>query len=193
VESRGLAMHYRSIAITLFALVLSAPQIKADVTVYGQVFGESGVLEWAFVRWYGTSVCDTTCPFGNWMLLNLPADDSVKLEAWHQGYKRQTCWARPGTCDFTLEKLPDGVTEQRGDFNLDGRITASDIVGAVGQVFRGLPGSLWPEAADFNCDDRITAADLIGMVNYVFKAGPAASCGGLSRELSPHSAAPAGC
>jgi hypothetical protein len=186
-------MSHRIIAVALVAALACVPRASAEVTVYGQVFGESGALEWAFVRWYGNPVCDTTCPFGNWMLMNLPTDDSVRLEAWHQGYRSRTCWARPGTCDFTLEKLPLGQTEQRGDFNLNGAITAADIVAVVGQVFRGLPGSLWPAAADFNCDDQVTAADIIGIINHVFKAGPAATCGDPARERTSHSAAPAGC
>jgi len=186
-------MDSRKVAVALLTLLLAAPRAQSEVTVYGQVKGESVVLEWAFVRWCGTPYCDTTCAFGNWMLMNLPANDSVRLEAWHLGYRSQTCWAVPGTCDFDLEKLPDGVAEQRGDFNLNGIITAADIVSLIGQVFRGLPGALWPQAADFNCDEQVTAADIIGLVNYVFKAGPAAACDGPGLPFRIPVSQPAGC
>jgi hypothetical protein len=183
----------RSILLMLVFILMAAAPAGAQVTVYGQVFGDSGVLEWAFVRWYGTAVCDTTCPYGNWMLMNLPAQDSVKLEAWHPGYFSQTCWSHPGTCDFTLQKLPEGQVEQVGDFNLNGRITAADIVAMVGMVFRAMPGPLWASAADFNCDGDVTAADIVGQVNYVFKAGPPAPCGGPAGARIVRPASPAGC
>jgi hypothetical protein len=186
-------MCFKPIAVALLSVLLAAPVAQSEVTVYGQVKGESVVLEWAFVRWCGTNFCDTTCAYGNWMLMNLPADDSVRLEAWHQGYRSRTCWAKPGTCDFDLEKLPDGTAEQRGDFNLNGAVTAADIVSLISQVFRGLPGPLWPQAADFNCDEQVTAADIIGLVNYVFKAGPAATCGGSGGPLTAPIRPPDGC
>lgn len=180
--------------LSAFALAFLLPAAAgAQVTVYGQVFGQGDVLQWALVRWYGNAICDTTCPFGNWMLMNLPAEDSVRLEAWHPGYRSQTCWSRPGTCDFTLERLPEGQLEQVGDFNLNGAVTAADIVAMVGLVFRGLPGPLWPPAADFTCDLEVTAADIVALVNYIFKAGPPASCGAPARGLTQPSAAPAGC
>ena len=182
------------VTLAAFATVALFPLTAgAQVTVYGQVFGDSGVLEWAFVRWYGTAICDTTCPFGNWMLMNLPAHDSVKLEAWHEGYFSQTCWARPGTCDFNLEKLPDGQVEQVGDFNLNGVITGADIVAMVGMVFRGMPGPLWPPAADFTCDGQVTAADIVGQVSFVFKAGPPAACSVAAETRPVRSGSPAGC
>jgi hypothetical protein len=186
-------MKSRIIAVTLVALSLLASPAAAQVTVYGQVFGDSGVLEWAFVRWYGTAICDTTCPFGNWMLMNLPAQDSVKLEVWHAGYYSQTCWTRPGTCDFNLVKLPAGQVEQVGDFNLNGAITAADIVAMVGMVFRRMPGPLWPPAADFTCDGQVTAADIVGQVNFVFKAGQPAACNSPAGARTTYSGSPAGC
>lgn len=183
----------RLLLVATLALVILPVVTQAQVTTYGRVYGTDGVLEWALVRWVGTAYCDTTCPFGNWMLQDLPADDSVMLEAWHQGYYRQTQWVKPGGTSFWLEALPAGVTEQRGDCNLDGNITAADIVVIVGQVFRALPGPLWPDAADYNCDGSVNAADIISVVNYVFRKGDPSSCPGLTRPLFPYSASPSGC
>ena len=181
----------RTAIFALLALVAwSGAPANAQLTTYGLVYGEAGVLEWALVRWVGTYYCDTTCAFGNWMLMDLPATDSVRLECWRQGYYSQTEWTGPGTCDFYLVKRPPGEIEQRGDFNLNGEITAADIIGIIGHVFRGLPGSLWPPAADFNCDSQVTAADIVGVVNYVFRAGPASPCLG---PALPYHGSPAGC
>lgn len=60
-----------------------------------------------------------------------------------------------------------------GDVNMDGTITASDIIYFVNHVFKGGPAPLpVPEAGDVNCDQALTSADVIYLVNYVFKGGP---------------------
>jgi hypothetical protein len=183
----------KNILLVAIALCAFVGTSQAEVSVYGRVYDQEGVLGWSIIRVVGLGICDTACPFGNWYLDNLPVQDSVQLEVWHQGYLRQTCWAKPGPCNFWLDKLPVGQIEQRGDFNLNGQITAADIVGMVSHVFQGQPGAMWPDAADFNCSGEITVSDIISAIGHVFRAGAAASCGGLSRPLFPYDASPAGC
>jgi hypothetical protein len=183
----------KNVLFVLIALCALVSTAHAQLSVYGRVYDEDGVLGWSIVRCVGIGISDTACPFGNWYLNELPVQDSVQLEVWHQGYIRQTCWAKPGACNFWLEKLPAEQVEQRGDFNLNGEVTAADIIGMVSQVFQGQPGALWPEAADFNCNGEITAADIIGAINHVFRAGAASTCGGLIRPLFPYDVTPAGC
>ena len=60
----------------------------------------------------------------------------------------------------------------QGDVNLDGFITATDIIGMVGYVFKSAPLT-YPDLADVNGDAVVNSADLIYMVNYVFRSGPA--------------------
>lgn len=186
-------MKNKTLIVGLMIVMSLAATANAQITTYGRVYGTDGVLEWAMVRWVGTNYCDTTCPFGNWMLQDLPATDSVKLEAWHQGYYAQTQWVKSGGTSFWLEPLPEGTVEQRGDFNLNGEINIADIVATVGYVLRGKPGSMWPEAVDFNCDGESNTADIIGMVNFVLRAGPGSSCSGLTRPRFPYDSSPAGC
>jgi hypothetical protein len=64
-----------------------------------------------------------------------------------------------------------GIT---GDPNLDGSITAADIIYMVNYVFKGGPEPLPVAAAgDVNCDGSATASDVIYLVGHVFKGGPA--------------------
>jgi len=61
-----------------------------------------------------------------------------------------------------------------GDVNVDGRITAADIICIVSFVFLG-PCQPQPcrAAADVQCTGTVTTSDIIWLVNYVFKGGAA--------------------
>ena len=183
----------KHVLTVLMALCVMGSTAQAQLSVYGRVYDTDGVLGWSIVRCVGLGISDTACPFGNWYLNDLPVQDSVQLEVWHQGYVRQSCWAKPGACNFWLEKLPEGQVEQRGDFNLNGKVNATDIVGMVSHVFRGQPGSMWTDAADFNCNGEITVTDIVAAINHVFRGGAASTCGGLVRPLFPYGLTPAGC
>lgn len=79
-----------------------------------------------------------------------------------------------GDFDDTLEvaNQRDPWVLVRGDVNVDGLITAVDIIYLVNFVFKG-GESPQPvvEAGDVNCSVSVTAADIIYLVNYVFKGG----------------------
>jgi hypothetical protein len=64
-----------------------------------------------------------------------------------------------------------------GDINVDGRVTASDVIFAVNYVFKGGAPPALPWTADVNADCRITASDIIYLVNFVFKGGTAPQVG----------------
>ena len=49
-------MTSRIIFAALVGILCLTSPAGAQVTVYGQVSGDSGVLEWAIVRWYGTTL-----------------------------------------------------------------------------------------------------------------------------------------
>lgn len=60
-----------------------------------------------------------------------------------------------------------------GDVNLDGVLTAADIILIVDYVFKSGPvPDPCEAAADVNCDGVVTSADIIYLVNHVFKSGP---------------------
>jgi uncharacterized protein CbrC (UPF0167 family) len=64
-----------------------------------------------------------------------------------------------------------------GDVNIDGIVSASDIIYLVNHVFKsGPPPQPVPETGDVNCDGAVTAADIIRLVGYVFKSGPELIC-----------------
>lgn len=61
----------------------------------------------------------------------------------------------------------------RGDFNLSGAITSSDIILLVNFVFKSGPASSDPWTMDVDISGSPTSADIIFLVNYVFKGGSA--------------------
>jgi subtilisin family serine protease len=61
----------------------------------------------------------------------------------------------------------------RGDFNLSGAITSSDIILLVNYVFKSGPPSSDPWTMDVDVNGVPTSADIIYLVNHVFKGGPA--------------------
>ena len=66
------------------------------------------------------------------------------------------------------------LVQLTGDVNIDGMITAADIIYLIRDVFlSGPPSQPCRAAADVNCTGRITSGDIIYLVNYVFKGGPA--------------------
>ena len=59
-----------------------------------------------------------------------------------------------------------------GDVNMNGVITAADIVYVVLFIFRsGFTPTPCEGAGDVNCSGRVTSADIIYLVSYVFKGG----------------------
>lgn len=64
--------------------------------------------------------------------------------------------------------------ELTGDVDVNGGLTASDIIYLVNYTFKGGPDPQpIPQAGDVNCDGSNTSSDIIYMVNHVFKSGPA--------------------
>ncbi len=67
--------------------------------------------------------------------------------------------------------------QQRGDLNMNGAVTISDLTYLVNHLFKGGPGSACFEHADVNADNSLTVADLTGLVSYLFKNAEAVPCG----------------
>ncbi|HEX9912181.1 MAG TPA: LamG-like jellyroll fold domain-containing protein, partial [candidate division Zixibacteria bacterium] len=64
----------------------------------------------------------------------------------------------------------------RGDANVDGKRTVSDVVYLINYLFKG--GS-FPQpllAGDANCDGQVTVSDVVFLINYLFKGGPTPNC-----------------
>jgi subtilisin family serine protease len=59
----------------------------------------------------------------------------------------------------------------RGDFDINGATTSSDIIQLVNYVFKSGPISPDPWVMDVNVDGTVTSADIIVLVDYVFKGG----------------------
>jgi subtilisin family serine protease len=59
----------------------------------------------------------------------------------------------------------------RGDFDINGATTSSDIIKLVNYVFKSGPISPDPWVMDVNVDESVTSADIIVLVDYVFKGG----------------------
>jgi len=78
------------------------------------------------------------------------------------------------TCDWSLDSFhvevcPVLVT---GDVNVDGVITAADVIYLVAFVFKSGPLPLpVVESGDVTCDGLVNSADIIFHVNYIFKGG----------------------
>jgi hypothetical protein len=71
---------------------------------------------------------------------------------------------------FRVELCPVVIT---GDVNLDGVITAADVIYLVGFVFKSGPAPKpIPAAGDVDCDGIVNTSDIIRSVNYIFKGGP---------------------
>jgi hypothetical protein len=57
-----------------------------------------------------------------------------------------------------------------GDFDVDGVVVLSVVVGMIVYLFKGGPAHPACDAAiDVSADGRVTSTDLIMMVNYIFK------------------------
>jgi hypothetical protein len=67
---------------------------------------------------------------------------------------------------------PGNVGVLTGDVNVDGSLTAADIIYLVNYAFKsGVAPQPIAAAGDVNCDGSVVAADIIYMVNHVFKSG----------------------
>ena len=76
-------------------------------------------------------------------------------------------------CVVGVECLETTNSLFTGDVNNDGAISSSDIIYAVGYVFKGGPEPTPCVAVgDVDCSGMITSSDIIEIVNYVFKSGP---------------------
>jgi hypothetical protein len=67
-----------------------------------------------------------------------------------------------------------------GDVNLDGLITAGNIIGLINFIFKEPPEPVPCKAAgDVNCSGTVTSADTISLVGFVFKGDvrPCDACG----------------
>lgn len=64
-------------------------------------------------------------------------------------------------------------TFKPGDFNGNGTINLTDIVGLVNHVFKGAPVPVPKCRGDANASNTINLTDVIYLVNFVFKSGPA--------------------
>ncbi len=60
----------------------------------------------------------------------------------------------------------------KGDLNLDGAVTASDVVLHLNCVFFGEPPPAGASACDFDCSGTNTAADAIILLNHTFLGSP---------------------
>lgn len=78
----------------------------------------------------------------------------------------------PNMTSWAINPAP-WIVDQTGDANNDRRITAADVIGLVGYVFKGAkPPYPVPAAGDVDCSGDVTSGDIIGLVNYVFRSGP---------------------
>lgn len=55
-----------------------------------------------------------------------------------------------------------------GDLNLDGSISAADVVLELNKVFLGIPFSAPEETGDMNCDGLFTSPDVVLILNWAF-------------------------
>ena len=58
-----------------------------------------------------------------------------------------------------------------GDFNGNGTINLTDIVGLVGHVFKGAAAPVPKCKGDFNGNNILNLTDIVGLVSFVFKGG----------------------
>jgi PKD repeat protein len=63
-------------------------------------------------------------------------------------------------------------TQNRGDFDGDGFVTALDLTVMIDILFAGVPVPDPPELADADCDGFPTALDLTYIIDYIFANGP---------------------
>jgi hypothetical protein len=105
---------------------------------------------------------------GNFEFQNCP-DEFTSLQGTWMGGNVHT------EIEYAVVVCPDTcLVKNTGDVNVDGVITAADIIYEVNYVFKGGPKPIPCEAAgDATCDKVVTSADIIYLVNYVFKGGPA--------------------
>ncbi|HVP36040.1 MAG TPA: dockerin type I repeat-containing protein [Terriglobales bacterium] len=61
----------------------------------------------------------------------------------------------------------------RGDLNLDGIVSVSDIIYLINYLFKNGSGILPEWTGDANSDGKMTVSDVVYLVNYLFKGGPA--------------------
>ncbi|MGE5693126.1 MAG: dockerin type I repeat-containing protein, partial [Candidatus Zixiibacteriota bacterium] len=61
----------------------------------------------------------------------------------------------------------------KGDLNLDGSLSATDVVLMLSCAFLGEPPPSAPSACDINCDGKITPADVVILLNMVFASATA--------------------
>jgi hypothetical protein len=95
--------------------------------------------------------------------------DGIEARIWHQVDDAALGLVDFGSA-FCAPACPVSLT---GDVNIDGFITAGDIIYMVNFVFKsGPPPNPIVAAGDVNCDGNDTAADVIYLVNMVFKSGP---------------------
>lgn len=116
-------------------------------------------------RRLGTIVLATATCLG----FGLPQDVSSLAPA-HSTSQRGTSRAQL-TGNLAYAPCPVIMT---GDANLNGSISASDIIYLVNSVFRAGPDPLPCKAAgDVNCSGNIASSDIIFLVNVVFRLGAA--------------------
>jgi hypothetical protein len=60
----------------------------------------------------------------------------------------------------------------KGDLNLDGVLTAADVVLMLNFTFNGDPFPAAPTAGDLNCDGKISPADFVIMLQIFFLSAP---------------------
>lgn len=73
-------------------------------------------------------------------------------------------------CD--LSELSSVCTHKPGDFNGNGTINLTDLVGLVMHVFKGAPVPVPKCKGDANGNGSLTLTDIIYVANFVFKNGP---------------------
>jgi ankyrin repeat protein len=65
------------------------------------------------------------------------------------------------------------IEHLRGDANMDGKKTVSDVVFLINYLFKGGPAPNPVYLGDVNCDGKTTVSDVVYLINYLFKGGSA--------------------
>jgi len=71
---------------------------------------------------------------------------------------------------MTLKYAP--LPALKGDLNLDGVLTMTDVVLMLNFTFNGNPFAAAPSAGDLNCDGKISPADTVIMLQIFFHSAP---------------------
>ena len=69
------------------------------------------------------------------------------------------------------------VSQERGDTNNDGTVSALDIVNLINYLFRMGPAPIpLVSEGDANFDGQVSLIDIVHVVNHVFRGGPLPGC-----------------